>query len=229
MTNIEKRAFCVFLVFCFCVASIFSFVLVKAYSYKEKFNLFGKVIYVDAGHGGKDNGASFDGVLEDEINLKIAGFVVEELIDVGAIVYTSRTSDYDLSNIYDKNKKRNDLINRVRMINNSKVDIFISIHLNSYSSTKVRGAQVFYQNNDLSKLLSKYIQSNLNVLTNSGKKDKYGDYYILNKSQRVGVLIECGFLSNSEERSRLIDESYQQKLAYKIREGVVEYFDKSVD
>ena len=191
--------------------------------------MFGKVIYVDAGHGGKDNGASFDGVLEDEINLKIAGFIVNKMIDMGAFVLTSRTSDYDLSNIYDKNKKRNDLINRVKMINDSKVDIFVSIHLNSYSSNEVRGAQVFYQNNDSSRLLSKYIQDNLNILTNSKKKDKYGDYYLLNRSKRVGVLVECGFLSNSEERNKLIDENYQQKIASKISEGIVEYFDKSVD
>ena len=209
--------------------SIFSFVLVRAHSYREKNNLFGKVIYVDAGHGGKDNGASFDGVLEDEINLKIAGFIVNKMIDMGAFVLTSRTSDYDLSNIYDKNKKRNDLINRVKMINDSKVDIFVSIHLNSYSSNEVRGAQVFYQNNDSSRLLSKYIQDNLNILTNSKKKDKYGDYYLLNRSKRVGVLVECGFLSNSEERNKLIDENYQQKIASKISEGIVEYFDKSVD
>ena len=77
--------------------------------------------------------------------------------------------------------------------------------------------------------MSKYIQDNLNVLTNSKKKDKYGDYYLLNKSNRIGVLVECGFLSNVEERGKLVNESYQQKIAYKISEGIVEYFDKSVN
>ena len=118
---------------CICVSIVFSVVVVKSIGYKE--NLIGKTIYVDAGHGGLDNGASFDGVLEDEINLKISGYILERLVDLGAYVLTSRTSDYDLSSMYDKNKKRNDLINRVKQINQSRVDIFVSIHLNSFPSS----------------------------------------------------------------------------------------------
>ena len=211
------------MVFCFVITFSFCVTVVKG---AAKFNnaIFGKTIYVDAGHGGKDNGTSFDGVLEDEINLKITGFVIQYLIDLGGYVLTTRTGDYDLSQIYDKNKKRNDLINRVKKINESKADLFVSIHLNSYPSSSVKGAQVFSQNNQKSKELAKSIQDKLNLLIDKDKKVKNGDYYILNKTSRVGVLIECGFLSNQEERELLMLESYQQKIARRIVEGIVDYF-----
>lgn len=188
-------------------------------------NLFGKIIYVDAGHGGKDNGASFHGVVEDEINLKIAGYIVENLIDLGVYVLTSRTSDYDLSSLYNKNKKRVDLLNRVKQINESNPDLFLSIHLNSYSSESISGAQVFHQKNDNSRSLADSIQQKLNVLSNGKKrKIKEGDYYLLNNSNPVGVLIECGFLSNEEERNKLVTSDYQRKIAKKVIEGIVNYF-----
>lgn len=224
----NKNIFIILMVLCLCITIMFSIIIVKATTYKE--SLIGQTIYVDAGHGGKDNGASFEGVLEDEINLKIAGYVIENLMDLGAYVLTSRTSDYDLSNIYDKNKKKNDLINRVRQINDSKVDIFVSIHLNSYSSSNVSGAQVFYQKTDSSKLLAQTLQENLNTLnTSKDRKIKFGDYYILNKSHITGVIVECGFLSNAADRTNLTKPSYQQKVAGKITKGIIQYFNKRVD
>lgn len=202
---------------------MFGITLAKAINSKNE-TLLGKIIYIDPGHGGKDNGASYGGVLEDEINLKISGYIIEQLIDYGAYVLTSRTNDYDLSNIYDKNKKRSDLINRVKQINNSRVDIFVSIHLNSYPSESINGAQVFYQDNDDSKVLAENIQNSLNVITNNSKKVKYGDYYILNKSIQTGVIVECGFLSNTIERDKLVQGEYQKKIAKKIVQGIIGYF-----
>ena len=228
LVNKVLRSICFLAIISIGVSFVF-FSVVKAE--KEKGDtLLGKVIYVDAGHGGKDNGASFDGVLEDEINLKIAGYIMENLIELDAYVLTSRTSDYDLSNVYDKNKKRKDLINRVKQINSSKVDLFISIHLNSYSSENVSGALVFYKNDANSKLLANSIQAHLNVLGSSKKrKTKVGDYYILNKSNHPGVIIECGFLSNNADRKNLVDDSYQRKIAKKVTSGLVEYFNYLVN
>ena len=102
--------------------------------------------------------------------------------------------------------------------------MFVSIHLNSYPSSSVKGAQVFSQNNSQSKGLAKTIKDKLNLLIDKDKKVKDGDYYILNKTSRTGVLIECGFLSNQEERELLVLESYQQKIARRIVEGIVDYF-----
>ena len=211
--------------FSICVSSLFCTLKIKAMKDENRY-LMGRTIFIDAGHGGKDNGASVDGVMEDNINMKISGYLVELLVDAGAYVLMSRTSDYDLASLYQKNRKREDLNRRVRYINNSEPDIFLSIHLNTYPSDGVRGAQVFYQNNDNSKNLANIIQNKLNVLTSKERKTKLGDYFILNKTRVTGVLIECGFLSNEEERNQLNKEEYQKKIANKIKQGIVEYFYK---
>lgn len=218
-----KKMFSITVVICLCITFTFFTTVAKGKSC-AKHTLFSKVIYIDAGHGGKDNGASFDGVLEDEINLKIAGYIMRDLIDLGAYVLTSRTGDYDLSNIYDKNKKRIDLINRVKQINSAKVDLFVSVHLNSFSSSNIKGAQVFSQINEKSKNLANSIQDRLNILIDKDKKVKKGDYYILDKTNRIGVLVECGFLSNKDERNLLLKDSYQQKISKSIVLGIVDYF-----
>lgn len=191
---------------------------------KEESTLIGKTIFIDAGHGGKDDGASADGVLEDYINLKISGYLYEALIDSGAYVLVSRTSDYDLASMYQKNRKREDLKNRVKYINASKTDLFISIHLNAYKTDSVNGAQVFFQDNIKSNLLATHIQNQLNKITKKERKIKKGDYYILNNSTRVGVLVECGFLSNELERKKLNTEEYQRQIAKMIKKGIVDFF-----
>ena len=209
--------------FSLCISFVFVRVKVVALKNDSDF-LIGKTIYIDAGHGGKDNGANVDNIVEDAINMKISGYLMEMLIDCGAYVLMSRTSDYDLASNYNKNRKREDLNNRVKYINSSKPDLFISIHLNAYPSGNVSGAQVFYQDNDKSKVLSNAIQNKLNILTNKKRKNKIGDFYILNKTYYTGVLVECGFLSNGYERVKLNDDKYQMKIAMRIKEGILEYF-----
>lgn len=183
-----------------------------------------KIIYIDAGHGGKDNGASVDGVLEDSINLSIGGFLLEELIDDGAYVLMSRTNDYDLASMYQTNRKREDLKKRVKYINDGKVDLFVSVHLNTYSSSNVNGGQVFYKKDDHSKILADMIQLEMNNLSGKNKNTKNGDFYILNNTIPTGVLIECGFLSNERERKLLNTSDYQRKVAKAIKKGIVNYF-----
>lgn len=189
--------------------------------------LFGKTIYIDAGHGGKDNGASVDSVLEDEINLKISEYLTEFLINSNCYVLSTRTGDYDLASIYDKNRKREDLKKRVNYINTSKPSIFISIHLNTYPSSSIKGGQTFYQNNEMSKNLANFIQNEMNELSTSKRKSKKGDYYILNNTSITGVLVECGFLSNSEERIKLNTDVYQREVALRIYKGIINYFNYS--
>ncbi len=194
---------------------------------EEKYNkmLNGKIIYIDAGHGGKDNGAVYEGVVEDEINLNIANYLLEDLVKLGIYVLTTRTSDYDLSNIYDKNKKKHDLINRVNYINNSRPDAFISVHLNAYKGNSISGAQVFYQNNEKSKKLANSIQNKLNsIFLKKERNIKLGDYYLLNKSNPIGVIVECGFLSNESDRNNLLQASFQKKIANEMAKGIVDYF-----
>lgn len=216
----------IFMLFALVISFFASFFVVRARN--EKMYLQGKIIYIDAGHGGKDNGASVDNVMEDSINLKISGYLCELLMDIGVHILMSRTSDYDLASLYQKNRKREDLNNRVKYINDSKPDLFISIHLNTYATSDVNGAQVFYQsNNEDSKEMANYIQQSLNVLTNKSRNIKSGDYFILNKTAPLGVLVECGFLSNSYERGKLNSEDYQYKVAKYIQKGIVDYFQKN--
>lgn len=205
-----------------CVSMTIVYTQIRAREIKNN-ALNDKIIYIDAGHGGKDNGASVDNIIEDSINLAISEFLLEELMKDGAYVLMSRTNDYDLASMYQANRKREDLNNRVKYINNSKPDLFISIHLNTYLSSSVSGAQVFYQNSEKSKRLAEMIQSQMNELNKNPKKVKIGDYFILNNTHPVGVLIECGFLSNEEEREKLNTGNYQMKIAKKIKDGIVNY------
>lgn len=224
MNNVYKYNFLLsIIIVSLCVSLIICNINIKAQKNKNSM-LIDKIIYIDAGHGGKDNGACVNNVLEDSINLAISNYLLEELMNAGAYVLASRTNDYDLASMYQKNRKREDLNNRVKYINNSKPDIFISIHLNTYPSNSVSGGQTFYQNNDKSKALAETIQNNLNKINKKDKKSKKGDYFILNNSKPVGVLVECGFLSNSDEREKLTSEKYQRQIARIIKAGISDYF-----
>ena len=224
MNNVYKYNFLLsIIIVSLCASLIICNINIKAQKNKNSM-LIDKIIYIDAGHGGKDNGACVDNVLEDSINLAISNYLLEELMNAGAYVLASRTNDYDLASMYQKNRKREDLNNRVKYINNSKPDIFISVHLNTYPSNSVSGGQAFYQNNDKSKALAETIQNNLNKINKKDKKSKKGDYFILNNSKPVGVLVECGFLSNNDEREKLTSEKYQRQIARIIKVGIVDYF-----
>ena len=187
-------------------------------------DLLGYTIYVDAGHGGKDDGANYNNIVEDDINLRISKELISILVDSGAQVYTSRDGDYDLASNYDKNRKAKDLKKRVELINTINPDLFISIHLNTYSDDKVYGGQVFFQENENSKDLSDILQNKLNSISQTGKKSKKGDYYLLNNTLPVGVIVECGFLTNPEDLKKLVTNTYQNKIAKLISEGIFEYF-----
>jgi N-acetylmuramoyl-L-alanine amidase len=187
--------------------------------------LMGKVIFIDPGHGGKDNGTQGDEVLEDEINLIIAKKLYEKLVSYGAVTYISRVGDYDLASLYAKNRKDQDMLKRVNYINSTAPDLFMSIHLNYYPNPNVSGSQVFYNSgNEKAYLLATTIQSSLNELNSKPKVAKTGDYYLTNKSFYPGVIIECGFLSNYHDRKELVLDSYQNTLTNKIIEGIINYF-----
>ena len=112
----------------------------------EEQQLKGKIIYLDAGHGGRDPGAMYKDLKESEINLQISNELKIKLESHGAIVYQTRIGDYDISKIYTKNHKKNDLETRAKIINESDCDLYISIHLNSDPSPTWNGTQIFYTN-----------------------------------------------------------------------------------
>ena len=188
--------------------------------------LLGKVIYLDAGHGGLDPGAMYKNVMEKDINLAISKRLEEELSSLGAIVYQTRYGDYDLSVTYASNRKRSDLSRRGNIINDSGCDLYLSIHLNAETSSTWRGAQVFYDNiNEENEKIAKIMQEEFKKkLYTKRKVKKVGDLYLSRWVERPGVLLELGFLSNPNDRYLLKSKTYQEKLCNVITNGVLTYF-----
>ena len=187
-----------------------------------------KVIFIDIGHGGNDPGAIYKDIKESEINLKIGLKLSKLLKENGAEVYMTRYDDYNLANINVSNIKRSDLNNRIKLINNSICDIYLSIHLNSYQSQNWYGAQVFYTtNNPNNKLLATIIQNTFrNELDTTREAKVIQDRYLYNHINKVGVLLELGFISNPKERNLLIKNEYQYKLAQTILHALIKYYNK---
>ena len=188
----------------------------------ENLDLIGKVIYIDPGHGGIDPGATYKDIYEKDINLSIALKLKKELENNGAIVYLTRYDDIDLS-ISTNNHKKSDLNNRVRAINNSNADLFISIHLNSYG-TSWHGVQIFYDdNNSTNEVLASIMDKNIKNLNGNRSYKKKNNLYLLKNIKIPGILVEVGFLSNENERYLLTNSKYQEKVSKSLCNGIKEY------
>ncbi|GAA0381243.1 N-acetylmuramoyl-L-alanine amidase CwlD [Bacillus horti] len=192
--------------------------------------LSGKIIVIDPGHGGLDGGAvSRDGVVEKEIALNISIYLRDLLQESGALVKMTRESDTELSTQEDKERgrrKATDLKNRAHFINTSDGDYLVSIHLNSITSPKWRGAQTFYHpqlesNQELAKLVQDELKRNLENTDRQSKKNQ--DIFILRQATLPSVLVEVGFLSNPEESTLLSTVEYQKKVAASIYQGVLRH------
>ena len=186
--------------------------------------LTGRTIVIDVGHGMEDSGANIGNIYEKDINLQISLYLEEELGALGANVLLTRDGDYDLSGPNARYRKKSDFDNRIKLINESNADIYLSIHLNYLTDTRYKGPQVFYNNDNKDLALS--IQNSLNNYTKTDREIKTipKDTYMYSKLKVPGVLIECGFLSNYEERKLLTTKEYQKEIAKAISLGVVEYF-----
>lgn len=197
--------------------------------------LSGKIIVIDAGHGGIDGGAERDGIQEKEITLLIAEKTKDYLQEQGAIVILTRDDDYDLAETDTKSislRKAQDLKARSEIINGSDADFFLSIHLNSFPSASSKGAQTFYyQSMDENKRVAKLLQDELkDSLENTDRKAKRIQHvYLLRKAEIPGALVEVGFLSHSEERELLVSERYQDKVAEALYRGILRYYTDSGD
>lgn len=187
--------------------------------------LSGKIIIIDPGHGGKDPGTISGDTYESDINLKISKYLEIELAKMGATVILTREGNYDLSTPNAKWRKKSDFDNRIKLINNSKANLYLSIHLNYLTDTKYYGAQVFY-NSEENKKIANIIQEKLNnTLKNDREIKKIPTRtYMYSKLSIPGVLIECGFLSNYKEKELLKTPEYQQKIAKIITDGIIEYY-----
>lgn len=187
--------------------------------------LSGKIIIIDPGHGGKDPGTISNDTYESDINLQISKYLEIELTKMGATIILTREEDYDLSTPNARWRKKSDFDNRINLINNSKANLYLSIHLNYLNDAKYNGAQVFY-NNEENKKIASSIQDILNKELENDRTIKKipNRTYMYSKLNIPGVLIECGFLSNYKEKELLKTPEYQQKLAKTITEGIINYY-----
>jgi len=136
----------------------------------------------------------------------------------------TRESDYDLSSANAYWRKKSDFDNRIKLINESDADLYLSIHLNYLDDAKYYGAQVFYnKDNDKLALL---VQESLNkhLISDRSVKKIPTNTYMYSKLNVEGLLIECGFLSNYKERNLLNTSAYQQKIASTIAEAISKYY-----
>ena len=184
--------------------------------------------------GVPDEGAqSSSGTTEAESNLKIARKVQNLLEQSGATVILTRSDEnaiYNLDSKTLKEKKISDIHNRVKIGNESSADIFVSIHLNKIPQSQYWGWQCFYQpENEKSMNLAKSIQTNLNEAIqkeNNRVASKIENIYIINNVEIPTTIVECGFLSNEAEKQNLLNDSYQNRLAWGIYNGIINYFYK---
>ncbi len=197
-------------------------------------NTKGKTVVIDAGHGGEDPGAvsSFNGVSEKDVTLVLANKTKELLEKDGYKVIMTRTEDvlvYEGDNLSMTAKRRQDLLRRKKIMDESGADIVVSIHLNSYTDSQYSGAQTFFTKNSLSgKKLAAAIQESLkiNVDPENDREaiQKKDDIIITKNCKCTTVIVECGFLSNETECLKLAEEAYQTKLSEAIKTGIDQYF-----
>ena len=191
-----------------------------------------KVIVIDPGHGGIDGGAKSEGgVIEKDINLSISLKTKAALESKGYKVIMTRSEDVGLYTEGKKvrEKKIEDLGNRVKIKKENKCDAFISIHQNMFPQKNCKGAQVWSANNEPSQKLGKIIQQKFKeeVDQNNKREAKVAkkEYKILNDGyEGASVIVECGFLSNPEECELLGKEDYQNKIANTLANAIDEYF-----
>lgn len=187
-----------------------------------------KVVVVDAGHGGDDPGMIGVGGLEEKgINLAIAKRLKEILEQDGFTVIMTREEDTGLYDEAAQNKKAQDMQRRISIIDEAKPILTVSIHQNSYQDSAVYGPQVFYYaSSQEGEALAKALQTQMNTdLDVERPREPKGNtsYYLLKRSPGTLVIVECGFLTNSDEAALLKTEEYQDKVAQAIARGIQNY------
>lgn len=192
-----------------------------------------RVVLVDAGHGGADPGkVGINGALEKDINLSVA-FLVKKYLEMQDVtVVMSRNEDEGLYSEGSANKKMEDLKNRLALIDASGADMAVSIHQNSYTSEGVHGAQVFYfessqEGEKAAVIMQEQLRKGIDE-TNRREAKSNGSYYLLKKSPIPTIIVECGFLSNGEEADKLIQKDFQEKMAWNISMGILQYLNDVV-
>ncbi len=226
-----KKVIC--LLALFLVICLISSIAVNKNNYKPASSMLnGEVIIIDPGHGGFDGGAvANDGTVEKDINLNISKNVYEILNLFGFDVLLTRetdigTDDNNLNSI--AKRKVSDLKNRLSFLNSYENGVFVSVHMNKFTTSTASGAQVFYSKNKEESLpLASEIQDSIVELIQKNNKrtikQATKSNYLLYNSQIPAVIVECGFLSNYEELKKLKEDNYQKQISYAIFDGILKF------
>jgi N-acetylmuramoyl-L-alanine amidase len=188
-------------------------------------------IVIDPGHGGRDPGkVGVNDALEKDINLSIAK-KLKSLLELNDIkIIMTREEDIGLYSESDSNKKNADLNNRVDLIHSSEADLAVSIHQNSFGEEYVKGAQVFYYTRSpQGRQLAETIQAQLKKTIADGnhrKAKSNNDYYMLTRTNCPLVIVECGYMSNVNEAALLLEEEYQEKMAWGIHLAILQFINE---
>lgn len=213
------------------VVSVTVVVLLLSGGKKQPVMAGGMKVVLDAGHGAPDGGAvGVDGTEEKDINLAITEKLREVLEGRGYTVVMTREGD---SGLQDENAgtiremKVSDMHKRREIVEKSGADLFISIHMNSFSDQKVSGLHIFYdKSHPNAENLAKSIQRKIGEVTGAEThtvKTADASLFLMKNSPIPAILAECGFLSNPDEVKKLKDENYQAKIAWAIAEAIGEY------
>ena len=181
-------------------------------------------VVLDAGHGSSDSGkVGINGVLEKDINLSISEKTKKYLEEKGIRVVMTRDKDESLAEGENGNRKVQDMKARVKRINDTKPDLAVSIHQNSYHEESIHGAQVFYyEHSESGEKDARILQEALLAVDpdNTRQVKANTTYYLLKRTEVPILIVECGFLSNQEEAEKLASEDYQKELAKAIANGI---------
>jgi len=182
----------------------------------------GRVIIIDAGHGGWDPGkVASDDILEKDINLSIALMLQRYLEQGGSYVLMTRVDDSALGDT-----KRIDMAGRRAIANEGHGDLLISIHQNSFPDARASGPQVFYYGDSPeSKRLAESVQTQMSEFLGVRRRTPKANenYFMLKRTDIPAIIVECGFLSNRGDTQLLITESHQQRVAWAIYVGVINF------
>ena len=189
-------------------------------------------VIIDAGHGGEDGGASSaSGLIEKDVNLDISLALRDMLSACGVRVIMTRTDDrllYDRNADYHGRKKKLDLAARLAIANRTDNAIFVSIHMNSYTSPKYSGLQVWYSQNTpssytLAELVREANKIHLQPDNNRKTKAATSSIHLLHNATCPAVLVECGFLSNADEAALFETNEYRKKVAFMLFSSIIEF------
>jgi N-acetylmuramoyl-L-alanine amidase len=175
-------------------------------------------ILLDAGHGGSDPGCQYYGVDEKDITLAVTKDLGRILQSKGYQVVYSRTDDTYVS-----------LEDRSNMANSLDVTIFVSVHVNAASALTANGIETYYWTSGTAdeKTLATLVQNAVIQTTGANNRSvRTANYWVCRKTEMPAVLVETGFLSNAAECANLTSDSYQQKLAQGIANGIVAFLNQ---